>query len=81
MGVTAPTLRLAKRWGVGAWSEKVCGLACRIRYLLLTYNAPGGKEIWAAMSEAEQQAEEDEYADLIRAMRDSDAFIAEKNAR
>lgn len=28
------------------------------------------------MSEAEQQAEEDEYADLIRAMRDSNAFIA-----
>jgi hypothetical protein len=47
-----------------------------IRYLLLTYNAPGGKEIWAAMSAAERQAEEDDYTDLIRAMRESDVFIA-----
>ena len=28
------------------------------------------------MSEAERQAEEDEYADLIRAMRESEIFIA-----
>jgi hypothetical protein len=28
------------------------------------------------MSEAERQAEEGEYADLIRAMRESDVFIA-----
>jgi hypothetical protein len=28
------------------------------------------------MSEAERQAEEDEYADLIRAMRESEVFIA-----
>ena len=34
--------------------------------MLLTYNAPGGKEIWAAMSEAERAAEEAEYRDLIR---------------
>jgi len=29
-----------------------------MRFMLLTYNAPGGKEIWAAMSEAERAAEE-----------------------
>ena len=27
--------------------------------MLLTYNAPGGNEIWAAMSEAERAAEEE----------------------
>jgi hypothetical protein len=32
-----------------------------MRYLLLTYNAPGGDEIWAAMTERERQAEEDEF--------------------
>ena len=45
--------------------------------MLLTYNAPGGKEIWAAMSEAERAAEEGEYRDLIQSMRDdSDATRA-----
>jgi hypothetical protein len=44
--------------------------------MLLTYNAPGGKEIWAAMTEAEQEAEEAEYRDLIGSMRDGNIFIA-----
>ena len=44
--------------------------------MLLTYNAPGGKEIWAAMSEAERAAEEAEYRDLIRAMREKRIFLA-----
>jgi hypothetical protein len=44
--------------------------------MLLTYNAPGGKELWAAMTEAEQPAEEDEYRDLIRSMRDGNILIA-----
>jgi len=44
--------------------------------MLLTYNAPGGKEIWAAMSEAERAAEEAEYRDLIRSMRDERIFLA-----
>jgi hypothetical protein len=42
----------------------------------LTYNAPGGKEIWAAMSEAERVAEETEYRDLIQAMREERIFVA-----
>jgi hypothetical protein len=44
--------------------------------MLMTYNAPGGKEIWAAMSEAERAAEEAEYRDLIRAMREEGIFLA-----
>jgi hypothetical protein len=44
--------------------------------MLLTYNAPGGKEIWAAMSAAEQAAEEAEYSDLIRSMREERIFLA-----
>lgn len=44
--------------------------------MLLTYNAPGGKEIWAAMSEAERAAEEAEYRDLIRSMREEHIFLA-----
>jgi hypothetical protein len=44
--------------------------------MLLTYDAPGGKEIWAAMTDVERQAEEDEYADLMRSMRESNIFIA-----
>jgi hypothetical protein len=40
-----------------------------MRYLLLTYNAPGGQEIWAAMTESERRAEEDE----IRTARESHA--------
>jgi hypothetical protein len=47
-----------------------------MRYLLLTYNAPGGDEIWAAMTESERQAEEDDYVRLTEKMRESDAFIA-----
>ena len=47
-----------------------------IRFLLLTYNAPGGKEIWAAMSEPERAAEEAEYRDLIRSMREERIFLA-----
>src|SRR5436190_15119744 len=47
-----------------------------IRFMLLTYNAPGGKEIWAAMSEAERAAEEAEYHELIRSMRAEGVFVA-----
>jgi hypothetical protein len=47
-----------------------------MKYLLLTYNAPGGREIWAAMTESEQQAEEDEYVRLAEAMRETSAYIA-----
>ena len=44
--------------------------------MLLTYNAPGGKEIWAAMSDAERAAEEAEYRDLIQSMREERIFLA-----
>ena len=44
--------------------------------LLLTYNPPGGREIWASMTEAERRAEEDEYVRLAEAMRESKAYIA-----
>jgi len=44
--------------------------------MLLTHDAPGGKEIWAAMSEAERAAEEAEYRDLIRSMREQGVFLA-----
>jgi hypothetical protein len=44
--------------------------------MLLTYNAPGGKEIWAAMSAAERVAEEAEYRDLIESMREERVFLA-----
>jgi hypothetical protein len=47
-----------------------------IRFLLLTYNTSGGKEIWAAISEAERAAEEAEYRDLIRSMREEQIFLA-----
>jgi hypothetical protein len=47
-----------------------------MKFLLLTYNAPGGQEIWAAMTESERQAEEEEYVRLAGAMRESDAYIA-----
>src|SRR5216110_909067 len=47
-----------------------------IRFMLLTYNAPGGKEIWAGMSEAERAAEEAEYRDLIQSMREERIFRA-----
>ena len=44
--------------------------------MLLTYNAPGGKEIWGAMSEAERLAEQAEYRDLIQSMRDEHILVA-----
>ena len=47
-----------------------------IRFMLLTYNAPGGKEIWAAMSKAERAAEEAEYRDLMQSMREEGIFLA-----
>jgi hypothetical protein len=47
-----------------------------MRYVLLTYNAPDALEIWAAMTESERQAEEDEYVRLVEAMRTSNAYIA-----
>jgi hypothetical protein len=50
--------------------------AVETKYLLLTYNAPGGQEIWAAMTESERQAEEDEYVRLAQAMRETKAYIA-----
>jgi hypothetical protein len=47
-----------------------------MRYVLLTYNAPGGREIWAAMTESEQRAEEDEYVRLVEAMKEGNAYIS-----
>jgi hypothetical protein len=47
-----------------------------MRYMLLTYNAPGGDELWAGMTESERQAEEDEYVRLMEKMRQTNAFIA-----
>jgi hypothetical protein len=47
-----------------------------VRYMLLTYNAPGGEEVWAAMTESERQTEEDEYVRLMEKMRESSAYIA-----
>ena len=48
-----------------------------IRFMLLTYNAPGGKgKSWAAMSEAERAAEEAEYRDLIQSMPEEGIFLA-----
>jgi hypothetical protein len=47
-----------------------------MRYVLLTYNAPGGREIWDAMTESERRAEEDEYVRLVEAMQDRNAYIA-----
>jgi hypothetical protein len=41
-----------------------------MKYLLLTYNAPESREIWDAMTESEQQAEEDQY------VRETNAYIA-----
>jgi hypothetical protein len=46
-----------------------------VRYALLTYNPPGGHEIWAAMTESERQAEEDEYVRLVEAMHASNAYV------
>jgi hypothetical protein len=47
-----------------------------MRFLLLTYNAPGGREIWAAMTENERRAEEDEYVRLAKAMKETNTYIA-----
>jgi hypothetical protein len=47
-----------------------------MRYMLLAYNAPGGAEIWAAMTESERQAEEDEYVRLMEQMRERNVYIA-----
>jgi hypothetical protein len=44
--------------------------------MLMTFNAPGGKEIWAAMSEPEREAEEAEYRDLFHSMRAHGVFVA-----
>jgi hypothetical protein len=43
--------------------------------MLLTFNAPGGKEIWAAMTPAERAAEEAEYRELIRSMREQRILV------
>ena len=51
-------------------------LEVAIRFMLLTYNAPGGKEIWAAMSPAEREAEETEYRGLFQSMRASGVLIS-----
>jgi hypothetical protein len=47
-----------------------------MRYVLLTYNAPGGREVWEAMTESERRAEEDEYVRLVEAMQERNAYIA-----
>jgi hypothetical protein len=47
-----------------------------MRYVLLTYNAPGGREVWDAMTESERRAEEDEYIRLVEAMQERNAYIA-----
>jgi len=47
-----------------------------MQFLLLTYNAPDAREVWAAMTESERRAEEDEYLWLVEAMRESHAYIA-----
>ena len=47
-----------------------------MRYVLLTYNAPRGHEIWAAMTERERRAEEDEYVRLVEPMQESKAYVA-----
>ena len=49
--------------------------------MLLTYNAPGGKEIWAAMSEAERISEEAEYRHLIQSMREERIFLAAEEVK
>jgi hypothetical protein len=46
-----------------------------MRFALLTYNPPGGREFWAAMTESERQAEEDEYLRLVEAMHASNAYV------
>jgi len=46
-----------------------------VRYALLTYNPPGGREIWAVMTESERQAEEEEYVRLVKAMHESSAYV------
>jgi hypothetical protein len=47
-----------------------------MRYMLLTYNAPGGDELWAGMTESERRAEEDQYVRLMEKMRQTNAYIA-----
>src|SRR5919108_6260621 len=47
-----------------------------MQYVLLTYNAPESYEIWAAMTESERRAEEDQYVRLVEAMHESKAYIA-----
>jgi hypothetical protein len=47
-----------------------------MKYVLQTYNAPDALEIWAAMTESERRAEEDEYVRLVEAMRESNAYVA-----
>jgi hypothetical protein len=49
-----------------------------MRYMLLTYNAPEGDEIWAGMTESERRAEEDQYVRLMEKMRQTNAYIAAK---
>src|SRR5581483_2382270 len=46
-----------------------------VRFMLLPYNAPGGKEIWAAMTDAERSAEEAGYRELIRSMREQGVLL------
>ena len=46
-----------------------------MRYVLLTYNAPDALEIWAAMTESERRAEEDEYVRLVEAMQKRNAYL------
>jgi hypothetical protein len=57
-------------------SLRYANKAVLMRYMLLTYNAPGGREIWAAMTESERRAEEDEYVRLAKAMQEADVYRA-----
>jgi len=44
--------------------------------MLLTYNAPGDRELWATMSDTDRAEEEAEYRYLIRSMREERIFLA-----
>jgi len=47
-----------------------------MRYVLLTYNAPDAREAWDAMTPTERRAEENEYVQLVEAMRHSNSYVA-----
>ncbi len=47
-----------------------------MRCMLLTSNSPDALEMWAAMTESEHRAEDDEYVRLVEAMQESNAYVA-----